>query len=173
MAQVAPRADAAFVAAWARTAPEVLRRVGLPAMVALCQHDIALAGALSAAQDSLERSGVPSAFLPRRPAAPPPRPTTQKSLVARVAKVTRDAIMEAEGETGRGKICAASGPGAGSFLAVPTQEDRRIDDALFRAAVARRLQGGIRAKGPGSRAPYGTTAASADNRSTRTVVGTR
>ena len=49
-------------------------------------------------------------------------------------------------EDGRGQLRSASGSGSAAFLRMPTQQDHRIEDPIFRIAVVRRLGGRVAAK---------------------------
>ena len=49
-------------------------------------------------------------------------------------------------DDGCGQLLSASGSGSAAFLLMPTQQEHRIEDPLFRVAVVRRLGGRVAAK---------------------------
>ena len=114
-------------------------------MPALRHLDQTLDGELLAARGVLQQMGVPDSKIPFGPDQPPPRTTRQKPLVNAAWDKTREAMLAEGGPlAAQARLRSVSGPGAASFLTLPTQQDHHVEDNLFRAAVVRRLGGAVR-----------------------------
>ena len=139
---VADRASAAFITATTRTLPEVLRRTGLGSVSAVRLAAPSLDNRIIGAAADLVDRGVEGNRIPLTEESPHVAPR-QKDLVDRVHKERYRDLLGVLDDSGRGQLRSASGPGAASFLTLPTQQNHYVEDTLFRVAVVRRLGGRI------------------------------
>ena len=139
---VADRASAAFITATTRTLPEVLRRTGLGSVPAVRLAAPSLDNRIIGAAADLVNRGVEENRIPLTEESPHVAPR-QKDLVDRVHKERYRDLLGVLDDSGRGQLRSASGPGAASFLTLPTQQNHYVEDSLFRVAVVRRLGGRV------------------------------
>ena len=150
---VETRASAAYMSALSRTMPEVLRRTGFDGVEALRRDAPALDRSIVDAAADLQARGVPAAKVPfagGNGTAPP----TQKDIVAAVNDKRYEDRLASLDDDGRGQLRSASGSGSAAFLLMPTQQDHRIEDPLFRVAVVRRLGGRVAPKADHDAQPH-------------------
>ena len=148
-----PRAAAAYLTAWTRTQPELLRRIASVNMQGLRHADAELDCELTAASEDLQRMGVPRARIPFEEGGVGARPVKQKQLVDYVHKHARQRLFDLIDDGKKGRIRSASGAGSASFMMLPTQQDHNVESNLFRAAVAKRLGGRVEPKAQGTAQP--------------------
>ena len=145
------RASAAYLTALTRTMPEVLRRTAYDGVEALRRAAPALDRGITVAAADLRNRGVPTEKVPFANGNGTVEPK-QKDIVAAINDRRYEDRLATLDEDGRGQLRSASGSGSAAFLLMPTQQDHRIEDPLFRAAIVRRLGGRVAAKA-GSDAP--------------------
>ena len=152
MGTVETRASAAYMSALSRTMPEVLRRTGCDGVEALRRGAPALDRSVTDAAADLQARGVPTEkiFADGNGTAPP----TQKDIVAAVNDKRYEDRLASLDDDGRGQLRSASGSGSAAFLLMPTQQDHRIEDPLFRVAVVRRLGGRVAPKADQDAQPH-------------------
>lgn len=139
---VGGRASAAYLTALSRTMPEVLKRTGCDSVEGLRQAVPSVDQGIKVASDDLTARGVSADGLPftRGVGTVPPR---QKDIMTAINAKRYEDRLETLDHAGRGQLRSASGPGAAAFLQMPTQQEHRIEDPLFRVAVVRRLGGRV------------------------------
>ena len=142
---VETRASAAYLAALSRTMPEVLRPTGCDGIEALRRGAPALDRSIVAAATDLRNRGVPTERVPFANGNRTVEPK-QKDIVSSINDRRYEDRLALLDEDGRGQLRSASGSGSAAFLLMPTQQDHRIEDPLFRVAVVRRLGGRVAAK---------------------------
>ena len=143
---VGTRASAAFLTALARTVPEVLRRTEYSGIEALRRAVPSLDRSIAVATTDLQERGLPAEKVPFAYGAGATEPK-QKDIVSVINTKRYEDRLASLDEDGRGQLRSASGSGSAAFLLMPTQQDHRIEDPLFRVAVVRRLGGRVAPKG--------------------------
>ena len=139
------RASAAYLAALTCTMPEVLRRTAYDGVEALRRIAPALDRGITVATADLRDGGVPTEKVPFANGIGTVEPK-QKDTVGVINDKRYEDRLATLDEDGRGQLRSASGSGSAAFLLMPTQQDHRIEDTLFRVAVVRRLGGWVAAK---------------------------
>ena len=140
------RASAAYLTASLRTLPEVLRRTGFNTAPGLRAALQPLDSEWAAAVADLVAQGVPQRKIPFAEDGPERCPR-QKDLVDHIYKREYDERLAVMDDLGKARMRSASGAGSAAFLLLPKQQDHRVEDALFRVAVVRRLGGRVVPKG--------------------------
>ena len=142
---VGTRASAASLTALTRTMPEVLRRTACDGVGALRRAALALDRGITVATADLRNRGVPTEKIPFANGNGTGEPK-QTYIVGVINDKRYEDRLATLDEDGRGQLWSASGSGSAAFLLMPTQQDHRIEDPLFRVAVVRRLGGRVAAK---------------------------
>ena len=142
---IGPKAPAALVSSWSRTWQYVARHVGSATGDDIIAWDAGLAADLSEAAASL-RPLVPNIFaIPWEHRQAPSTPMKQRTLLQNVYRSTRKNIIEQMRPAAAAQLRSCGGPGAGGFLTAPADNAVWMTDVHFRAALARRLGGYLRA----------------------------
>ena len=125
--------------------PEVLRRTAYDGVEALRRAAPALDRGITVATADLRDRGIPTekALFANGIGTIEPK---QKDIAGVINDKRYEEPLATLDENGRGQLRSASGSGSAAFLPMPTQQDHRIEDSLFRVAVVRMLGGRVAAK---------------------------